>query len=174
MRAARLHLHSASLRFGVSTGGVHLINQEFLVMRIISGNLLNISAGIIVHQVNCKGVMGAGLAKSISTRWSEVFTRYHVFCKSGSFRPGMVQFIKVSQTLYVCNLAGQDGYGRDRQYTDYEALRIAMRKLSIVASERNIDIYLPFMMGCSLGGGDWSIVSRIIDEECPTAIVVKL
>ena len=31
-------------------------------MKIINGNILDITEGVIVHQVNCKGVMGAGLA----------------------------------------------------------------------------------------------------------------
>jgi hypothetical protein len=65
--------------------------------------------------------MGAGLAKSLRSAYPIIFPRYQQFCRAGHLRPGMVQFVCVSDSLYVCNLAGQDGYGRDRCYTDYDA-----------------------------------------------------
>lgn len=34
-------------------------------MKIIDGDLLKITTGIIAHQVNTLGIMGAGLAKSL-------------------------------------------------------------------------------------------------------------
>ena len=37
-------------------------------MRIVDGDILDIEKGIIVHQVNCQGVMGAGLAKQIKSK----------------------------------------------------------------------------------------------------------
>ena len=39
------------------------------------GDLLNIKQPIIIgHQVNCLGIMGAGIAKSIKSKWFNVFT----------------------------------------------------------------------------------------------------
>ena len=35
------------------------------MIEYIKGDILNVTEGIIVQQVNCKGVMGAGLAKEI-------------------------------------------------------------------------------------------------------------
>lgn len=35
------------------------------MVKYIKGDILNVTEGIIVQQVNCKGVMGAGLAKQI-------------------------------------------------------------------------------------------------------------
>jgi hypothetical protein len=35
-------------------------------------------------------------------------------------------------------------------------------------------VYIPYNMGCGLGGGDWEIVSGIIEETLPDAIIVKL
>ena len=38
---------------------------------LINGNLLDVQQGIIVHQVNCRKVAGAGLAKQIREKWPE-------------------------------------------------------------------------------------------------------
>lgn len=142
-------------------------------MRIESGNLLDVTTGIVVHQVNCKGVMGAGLAKALRAKYPNIYLHYRQFCQAGQFRPGMVQFVKQSDSLYVCNLAGQDGYGTDRRHTDYDALRVALSKLYQVGLERSLIIYLPYNMGCGLAGGDWAVVSQLINECCPNAVVLK-
>lgn len=37
---------------------------------------------VICHQVNCQGVMGAGLAKQIRIRWPEVYVDYKKLLKT--------------------------------------------------------------------------------------------
>ena len=39
-------------------------------------DLLSSKERIIVHQVNCRGVMGAGIAKQIKEKWPDVYTSY--------------------------------------------------------------------------------------------------
>ena len=46
------------------------------MIEYIKGNILNATEGIIVQQVNCMGVMGAGLAKQIRDKWPSVYNRY--------------------------------------------------------------------------------------------------
>lgn len=46
----------------------------------VKGNLLDSNCDYICHQVNCKGVMGAGIAKQIRDRWPWVFISYHAYC----------------------------------------------------------------------------------------------
>lgn len=142
-------------------------------MQIIKANLLDVEHGIITHQVNCKGVMGAGLAKSLRNQYPVIYPRYHEFCKLGHFRPGMIQLVKADDGLFICNLAGQDGYGRDKQYTDYEALAIALPKLSAISTKLGLMVYIPHLMGCKLGGGDWEVVSALIDQHIPDAIICQ-
>ncbi len=45
-------------------------------MKIINGNLLEVKKGIIAHQCNCKGVMGAGIALQIKKKWIQ-------YCEKG-------------------------------------------------------------------------------------------
>lgn len=144
-------------------------------MQVIKGDLLAIEVGIISHQVNCQGVMGAGLAKSLKAKYPICFQSYSRYCREGKFKLGMVQFCKIANSnLFICNMAGQDGYGVDKRHTDYQALATCLNKLHAKSIELNLIPYLPFYMGCGLAGGDWAIVSKLIETHCPNAVIVQL
>ena len=52
-------------------------------MDIVSGNLLkDFNGDIIVHQVNCQGVMSAGIAKQIKIKYPKSYREYVNYCKS--------------------------------------------------------------------------------------------
>ena len=137
----------------------------------------DIPGRVLVHQVNCQGVMGAGLAKEIKTRYPRAFTQYRKFCQPDSnpkLKPGMIQMVRIDPMLWICNLAGQDRYGRDKRYTDYKAVEVALKKLHQWHQQHlELDIIIPLNMGCSNAGGDWSIVSKLIEDNCPEAKITK-
>jgi hypothetical protein len=65
----------------------------------------------------------------------------------------------------------QDGFGRDKQFTDYNALRECFQKVRHYAGGRTV--YIPYRIGCGLGGGNWEEVSAIIEQEIPEAYLVR-
>ena len=123
-------------------------------------DLLSVTHGIITHLVNCQGVMGVGLALKVRNLYPKAYKRYRAF----KFKPGQIQLVKVTPDLYVCNLAGQDKYGRDRRYTDYTAVKTGFSKLDTWASQNSLRVNIPSFMGCGNAGGDWKVISRIISE----------
>lgn len=142
-------------------------NIKVVVGDILSPNTNEDKLDIVCHQVNCKGVMGAGLAKQIKQTFPMVFQHYKDKCSlidAGIGGLGDVQFCSViaSNGYIVANVFGQDGYGRGRCNTDYDALRKAFTTISM--SFPNATIRIPYLMGCGLGGGDWDIVTNIIEE----------
>lgn len=138
---------------------------------VIEGDLLDVTEGVLVHQVNCRQVMGAGLALRIRQAYPRAYDKYR---EAGTlWRPGMVQFVAVFPSLWVCNLAGQDRYGRDRQYTNYDAHREAWPKVNSFAFEARLKVYAPWKIGCGLGGGNWDTVRRIAEEGCPDLVWVR-
>jgi hypothetical protein len=86
---------------------------------------------------------------------------------------GECQLVEVGSDLWIANLIGQANTGRGLQ-TDYESLKKAMSSLRMESKDLNLPVYLPYGLGCGLAGGDWAIVSRIIEAELPEAIVVRL
>lgn len=136
----------------------------------ITGNILDVQEGIIVHQVNCRGVMNSGLAKQIRNKYPEVYVDYiHKYTQEG-WLLGDVLLTCLNNKLSIASCAGQDNYGRSGVFTDYSALRICLNKLALFKQSK---IYIPYQMGCEVGGGNWDKVRLIIEEFLPDAIIVK-
>jgi O-acetyl-ADP-ribose deacetylase (regulator of RNase III) len=106
--------------------------------------------------------MGKGIAKDIKKKFPEA---YEVDCstkKGDKSKLGTITFTKSTEPV-VANCYTQYRYGNDgRLYCDYDALRSCMKNIKKNFSGKKIG--LP-KIGCSLAGGDWNIVSKIIAEE---------
>lgn len=144
-------------------------------MKIINQDILDVEHGILAHSVNCLGVMGSGLAKQIRDKWPRIYQVYRHKYDNGSLKLGDIQLVRVTEDnadLIVCNLAGQYAFGRDKQHTDYDAIHVGLEKLA--RWKMPLQIYIPFNMGCGLGGGDWKVISAIIETTIPDAIICRL
>jgi len=141
-------------------------------MKTIYGNILDIERGVICHQVNCRRVANAGLARQIRERWP----RWYESFRAARVRLGGVRLFCPAPVrlpdLWIADLYAQDGYGRDRRYTNYAALGAALFHLRETA-RADLPVYIPHGMGCGLGGGDWSVVRAIIADAYPDAVIVR-
>lgn len=103
-------------------------------MKYCEGNILDSGADIICQQVNCKGVMGSGLAKQIADRYPIVVERYIGKCKShnnGLTLLGECFPVHLPDGQIICNIFGQNEYGKNKDivYTNYTALKLAFNRL---------------------------------------------
>lgn len=140
------------------------------MIKHIKCNIFDSGADIILHQVNCQGVMGSGIAKQVRTRYPEVYEAYKDLCNRYSEKHKLLGTVQVfcidssERKFYIGNLFAQENYGYDgRCYTDYDALRSALSKIKSYAHS-NETIAIPYLMGCYRGGGDWKIVHDMIDN----------
>lgn len=133
------------------------------IIKYVNGNLLEATENIIGHQVNCKFVMRAGLAKQIRHKYPKVYDSYMSASKQNDLL-GKVQIVNINNERTVANLFTQYNYGRTGLYTDYRALEEALVKLRQYSSKNNLDIALPYGLGCGLAGGDWNKVIKIIED----------
>lgn len=138
-------------------------------IEIVRGDLLDVTEGIVCHQVNCMGVMGSGVAKQLREKWPQIFTSYRNLCvlnECSTTLLGFVDFVQIEDNLQVANLFCQHNYGKDGYvFTNYDAIHKALKIVHDYALKNNLTIHLPWRMGCGLGGGDWEIVHGIIKEE---------
>lgn len=121
---------------------------------------------VIIQQCNCFNTMGAGFAKEIKARYPEAFdadnrTKRGDVSKLGSYTCGVGKDGK-----HIINMYGQYRYGRDKCYTDYEAVRKALQEFKddYVTPSPPVVFGIPYKMGCNLGGGDWEIVCKILHD----------
>lgn len=148
----------------------------------LHGDLLESYANVIVHQVNCMGVMGAGLARQIRAKWPSVYNEYRALCVEASAPRdlmGKAQIVSVEPGCSVANCFAQQDYRRAGQnvcITDYGSLSLALNEVREYATSINArTVALPFELGCGLAGGDWNIVRDIINEALGnTAFEVKI
>lgn len=57
------------------------------MLKVIEGDILTVTHGIIAHQCNCRGVMGAGLALQVRNKYSKVYSEYIDAYKEGKLKP---------------------------------------------------------------------------------------
>lgn len=135
----------------------------------IAGDLLKTNVQVKVHQVNCYGVMGAGIAKQIKQQYPDVFSIYKKYCNAHTPADliGHIQVIPIHNgNTYICNLFRQKGYGFQKVQTDYLAFRTAVKELvSYMKKEGLTSVGCPKYIGCGLAGGDWNIVYGIIERH---------
>lgn len=149
-----------------------------MYLSFCNGNLLKSQCEAIVQQVNCKGVMGAGLAKQIRSYFPDVYTAYRGAYKRGELKLGHVVTVD-SYPYVVYNLCAQNNYGYVGMHTDYEALQTCLYQVAKDAKARGFkQVGLPYGLGCGLAGGDWRVVEEIIRSIAWTSevqfIVYKL
>lgn len=139
-------------------------------MKTIKGNLLD-QKGILCHQVNLHGVMGAGLALQIRQKWPSAHDDYVRYCRKGAAL-GDVVFSQVDEGVVVAHIFCQMGYFQDGSATDYDSYPAAFAHIDDEAFP-GVSIFIPHGIGCGIAGGDWNIILPIIEEHCPNATIVK-
>lgn len=128
------------------------------MIKIMEGNLFDTTAPIIAHQVNCRGVMGSGVAKQVKKKYPEAFKEYTMLCSSVPEEKllGFAQPCFIEGKIIV-NLFGQEKYGYDgKQYTSTKSLQNAFIELRKIAEWTSNDVIaMPYKIGCARGGADW-------------------
>ena len=74
------------------------------------GDLLQSSAHALVNPVNCRGVMGKGLARGFADTFPEILPAYRAVCRDGRLRPGRVQLLTRPDGRIVANAATKDDW----------------------------------------------------------------
>ena len=135
------------------------------MIKEVDADLLTYDLDAIVHQCNCFRTMGAGIALRIRQKYPEA---YKADCETGSGdfdKLGTFSYAVLPSNKHIYNMYGQFGYGRNKRYTNYEAVYKALAAIEQHAVKNGLKtIGLPKNMGCRLAGGSWTIVRAIIQD----------
>ena len=137
----------------------------------ISGDLFEQNSPAIGHGVNCRGMMGAGIAKVFRDKYPENYQYYRQMCKRGHLRPGDF-VVTYEKGKYIYNIASQEHPGADARYNWLmHGLRSALAHADL-AGVRSLAIP---MIGCGIGGLDVEITKSLmstISEEYRTDLTL--
>lgn len=141
----------------------------------VKGDIFKSDADIIIHQVNCQGVMGSGVAKQVKDLYPNVYVHYREYCKD--FTPeemlGTVFMVPIdNKTRFIANFFSQNNFGYDGNcYTNYEAFEKCLLYMKKNYSEFSMAI--PYLIGCRRGGGSWEKIYQMIEDilgDCEVTI----
>jgi O-acetyl-ADP-ribose deacetylase (regulator of RNase III) len=125
----------------------------------------------LLHQVNCQGVMNSGVAKQIREEYPQHFEDYFRHFERKDYEPikllgGYVVTEVECRRKAIVGLFGQLNYGySSKRYTNYAALLGALREVCYFHLKgKSKRIFIPYKLGCDRGGGDWSVVSVLLED----------
>lgn len=146
---------------------------------------------VIMHQTNCLGVMGAGIARQIKNKWfKEIYEPYHKACLNSPNRKDLLGKIQVLKTnddpiKYVINVFGEYSFAEsvcpfpNGRHTDYDALLTCFNKVKEYCNEHGINkLGMPKNLGCGLAGGNWygvvyPMIEKIFDGDDITLYIYE-
>ena len=137
-------------------------------MNAITGNLLSLGyygeLDVIVHGCNCFCVMGKGIALSIKTAFPSAYAADRRTVVGDWDKLGTITSTSIGNDDHVLNIV--NGYTQfhwsGNFNADYDAIRNVFKHVKETFGGTRIGYPL---IGAGLAGGDWSIISKIIDEE---------
>ena len=145
--------------------------------------LTNSKYNVFMHGANCKATMNSGIARDVKSRIPELYHAdldYHLKAKSDKHKLGKFSFVKYQDDekpphKMAFNLYTQLYYGTEQRHFNYGAF---IESISDAIDEAvtqgcfetnnslndTLHIILP-KIGCGLGGGNWDIVSEILEYK---------
>lgn len=136
-------------------------------MEYVKGDIVELAESgrydVVIHGCNCMCVMGAGVAKALSTKWPDVKSVDKHTVKGDENKLGNFTYVCTPENLIIVNLYTQYRYGRRGVFVDYDAIQEGFRKVRSLFGEDKK--YLYPQIGAGLAGGDWKLIEGIIESE---------
>ena len=151
-------------------------------MKEIKGDLLEGDWDAAFHCANAYCTMGSGIAYFLRKKWPAI---YEADLETEELKPdeklGWFTYAGVGNNQIVYNLYGQQGIGNDGTVLGrnclYDYLYNAMYRACahLCRFKDGVMIGVPKYMGCCRAGGNWAIVSAMLqtlEEEFPVEFII--
>lgn len=125
------------------------------------GTVFNAPVKTIVNTVNCKGVMGAGIALEFKLRFPEMFEDYVERCKNDQMKLGKPVLYEYSDDTWIMNFPTK---GHWRFPSKIQWIEQGLQYFRDNYRVRNIESIAFPKLGTSNGGLDWKEVKTIMEK----------
>ena len=136
------------------------------------GDIFASKAQALVNPVNCRGLMGKGLALEFKRRYPRMFREYAELCRKGALKPGRVQIHAGPEPPAIISFPTKDDWrSPSRMEWIQEGLQDLKRGMEAAGLE---SVAIP-ALGSGLGGLPWpevraAIVSVLQDADFITEV----
>jgi len=144
-------------------------------MKYVKDNILNTKCEVIIHGCNARGVMGAGVAKAIATKYPECEEKYRMTLNwmkriHGDKYEKTVLGLSVwydhfengERTVRIENLITQLDYGNHGVFASISAIDSGIRDLLLF--NLSVKEFAIPKIGCGFGGLKWENVSKVLQK----------
>jgi O-acetyl-ADP-ribose deacetylase (regulator of RNase III) len=137
------------------------------MIREMHGDILATQAVALVNPVNTRGVMGAGLAKTLKQLYPDMFDQYARACFTGELTIGTVLAYHVPKSIsgvvrHILCLPTKREWWLPSRIEYIQAGLVALR-------EKLTDLEIPSVaipaLGCGLGGLQWKAVWPLVAAQ---------
>lgn len=134
--------------------------------KLIKGDIFDQAVDALVNPVNCKGVMGAGLAKQFKIKYSDNYTAYKNVCDKRLLTVGAVHVytFKPTESLlprYIINFPTKIHW---KHPSRLEIIEEGLEALVLAIDSYSIESLAMPQIGCGLGGLDWEDVGPLVEQ----------
>lgn len=140
-----------------------------MAITVVSGDMFASGIKTLAHGCNCKGVMGAGVAREFRERYPAMHDLYVSLCDKRKLRPGEFMYYTNDDGVAVYNLMTQNSPGPNATYS---AIFKSVKAMCEHAESNNrggmpTQIALP-RIGAGIGGLEWEEVrENLLDASAP-------
>ena len=139
-----------------------------------TGDILAEDVEALVNTVNCVGVMGRGIALQFKKRFPDNFRAYSEACGRGDVQPGRMFVFptrRLTNPRYIINFPTKRHWRGNSRLEDIEA---GLGDLTRCIRESGVRSVAVPPLGSGLGGLDWTVVRRFIEEALATIEDVQI
>jgi len=134
-----------------------------------NGDLFSSNADALVNTVNCKGVMGKGIALQFKKKFPECFVLYKETCNNCNLNPGKLMYIR-NEILPADMIAKRPGiilfptkiHWKDKSKLEWIDIGLYFLKQHYKVWKLT-SVAMP-QLGCGLGGLNWNDVKSLISN----------
>lgn len=141
------------------------------MIKYIKGDLITLTKqgqfDVIAHGCNCFCLMGAGIAKQIKQEFPNAYQLDCNTVKGDIKKLGKINYVfDYKSNTWIVNAYTQFNIANKNNTVavDYEAVRSCMKEIKFCFGREERKFGFP-LIGAGLAGGDWNIISVIIEEE---------
>lgn len=139
-----------------------------MIVKEIDGDLFETEHEFIAHGCNSQGVMGSGIAAVVRDKFPKTFEQYKAYCVANDRRNilGTLVFREAPENdKIIINCITQQYFGTFlRRYVSYCGVADCFERINNIYKGKAVAVP---RIGAGRGGGNWRILSTIINEMTP-------
>lgn len=149
------------LHFEYDSARHHSWKETKMEIKYVEGDILEAKTQVVVNTVNCKGVMGKGLALQFKKKYPAMYNDYKQKCEKEKITIGHLDLYKEIPRYWILNFPTKKHW---RNKSKLEYIEKGLREFKDKYEEWGITSIAFPRLGCQQGGLNWNDVKPLMEK----------